>query len=439
MNISIIGAGYVGLVTGACLASAGMDVLCCDRDKNRIAELKKGSFPIYEPCLENLVHNCMKNLKRLDFITDIKKAVEYADVIFICVNTPTLENNICDLGNVLDASRDIAQHINCYKVIVNKSTVPVGTGKTVKKEIENILKKLGKDTEFDIVSNPEFLREGSAVYDFINPERIVIGAENTRAVDIMKEVYKDQIQCNIPVLITNIETAEMIKYASNAFLALKISFINEIANICEYCGADIVTVAKGMGMDSRIGPKFLNPGPGFGGSCFPKDVRALSGMCSSYGYKPVMLDSILEVNRRQKDRMIQKIENRLGRLEGRKIAVLGIAFKPETDDIRESPALNIILELVARNADVHIYDPKAMHNLKNEYPELNVKYFRDAYSACSHCDCIVLATEWKEFAGLDFAKLAGMVGNRVFFDFRNMFEPEYVKSFGFLYEGVGRK
>lgn len=439
MNISIIGAGYVGLVTGACLSSMGMRVLCCDMDETRIANLKKGIFPIYEPCLENLVQNCVKSLKRLDFTTDMEKATAHADILFICVNTPTLENNLCDLGNVLKAVREIALYMDSRKTVVNKSTVPVGTGQKVKKEIEKVLKERNKNLEFDVVSNPEFLKEGSAVYDFINPERIVIGAENEQAVNKMKEVYKEQIQYNIPVLVTSIETAEMIKYASNAFLAAKISFINEIANICEYCGADVSFVAKGMGMDSRIGPRFLNPGPGFGGSCFPKDVRALTGMCGAYGYTSGFLNSILEVNSRQKDRILQKIESRLGRMEGSKIAVLGVAFKPETDDIRESPSLGIIAGLLDRKAAVSVYDPKAMQNMKKEYPELKVRYCRDAYSACAHSDCIVIATDWKEFAGLDLKRLAAIVSNPVFLDLKNMFEPEDVKSFGFIYEGVGRK
>ena len=362
MKISIIGAGYVGLVTGACLASMGMNVLCCDKDETRISNLKKGSFPIYEPCLENLVHNCVKNLKRLDFTTDMGSIVAHSDVIFICVNTPTWENNICDLSNVFEAIHEIAGYMNSYKLSVNKSTVPVGTGRKVRSELEKLLKDQDKHIEFDVASNPEFLKEGSAVYDFINPERIVIGTESERAANILKEVYKEQVQYNIPVLITGLETSEMIKYASNAFLAAKISFINEMANICEYCGADIASVAEGMGLDSRIGSKYLSPGPGFGGSCFPKDIRALKGMCSRYGYTPHILNGILEVNRCQKARMIKKIENLLGNLDGKRISILGISFKPETDDIRESPSLSIITGLLDKGAAVSLYDPKALHS-----------------------------------------------------------------------------
>lgn len=438
-NVSIIGTGYVGLVTGACLASMGMNVLCCDTDENKIADLKKGILPIYEPCLGSLVDNCVKHLKRLDFTSDVKRTVTHSDVIFITVNTPTMEDNSCDLRHVFDAARKIARHMTCYKVVVNKSTVPVGTGRKVKKEMERVLEEQKKQLGFDVVSNPEFLKEGSAVYDFINPERIVIGAESKRAVNIIKAVYGEQVQYNIPVLVTGIETAEMIKYASNAFLATKISFINETANICELCGADIAMVARGMGLDSRIGSQFLNPGPGFGGSCFPKDVRALAGIIREYGYIPYILNSVLEVNSRQKERMIQKIENALGRLEYQRIAILGIAFKPETDDIRESPSCAIILALLGRKAIVSVYDPQAMQNMKKEYPEMNVKYCNDVYSACAHSDCIVLVTDWKEFSGLDFKKLKSIVNKPNFLDLRNVYEPDYVKGFGFHYEGVGRK
>jgi len=439
MNISIIGTGYVGLVTGACLASMGMNVMCCDSDEKKIENLKNGVIPIYEPALESLVDNCVNNKKSLSFTTDIKEAVDFADVIFIAVNTPTLPDNTCDLTNVFDVATQIAQCMDRYKVIVNKSTVPVGTCSKMKDEMEKVLAQQNKQIDFDIVSNPEFLREGSAVQDFINPERIVLGTRSQRALAVVKEVYRELIQFNIPVLVTNPETAEMIKHASNAFLAMKVSFINEIANICEYCGADVSVVARGMGLDTRIGRKFLNPGPGFGGSCFPKDVRALIGIAGNFGYNPLLLSAVIEVNNCQKMRMVEKIENALGNLENCKIAVLGLSFKAGTDDIRESPAIDIISSLLDKKAEVKVYDPQAMENMAARYPGLNVKYCKDAYSACSRCDCIVLATEWKEFADLDLRKLKSAVRRPFFFDLRNFFEPDYVKSFGFIYEGVGRK
>lgn len=439
MNISIIGTGYVGLVTGACLASMGMNVICCDADEDKIENLKKGILPIFEPCLESLVNNCIRIVKRLEFTTDMGKAVNHADIIFITVNTPTRSDDTCDLTHVFEVAREIARHMNGHKIIVDKSTVPVGTGQRVKKEIAQVLKEQNKQLGFDVISNPEFLKEGSAVYDFINPERIVIGAENESAAEAVKKIYEDQILYNIPVLVTSIETAEMIKYASNAFLASKISFVNEIANICELCGADILQVVKGMGLDSRIGSKFLSPGPGFGGSCFPKDVRALAGISREYGYTPELLYCILNVNSHQREHMVEKIERALGGLEGRKIAILGLSFKPETDDIRESPSLAIISSLLEKKAVLKVYDPQAMQNMKKEYPDWDLKYCRDVYSACAHSDCIVLVTEWKEFCRLDLKKLKSIVAKPIFMDLRNVYDPDIVKGFGFQYEGVGRK
>lgn len=439
MKISIIGTGYVGLVTGICLASLGMKVICYDTDAEKIAKLQKGIVPIYEPGLISLLRKCINQKDELVFTTELNTAVEQSDIIFITVNTPTLKDNTCDLQHVFEAARGIANYMTCYKVIVNKSTVPAGTGKKVKYEIRKVLNELNKQIDFDVVSNPEFLKEGSAVYDFINTERIVIGAESEHAVHLIKDVYKNQILCNVPVIVTSIETAEMIKYASNAFLATKISFINEMAAICELCDADITEVARGMGLDSRIGSQFLHPGPGFGGSCFPKDVRALAGLAVNQGYVPHILNSVLEANSRQIDRMVDKISGAMEGLEEREIAILGIAFKPETDDLRESPALAIIHSLLDKKALIRVYDPKALENLKKEHPSLNLKYCSDAYSACAYSDCIVLATDWKEFFDLDFKRLKATVRKPVFLDLRNVFEPSYVKSFGFYYEGVGRK
>ena len=436
--ISIIGTGYVGLVTGACLASTGRNVVCCDQDRKKIKDLRRGIIPIYEPSLKELIDSGIKDHK-LSFTDDIKQAVGHSDVIFITVGTPSLPDGSCDTSNVFEAARIIGTCMDRYKIIVVKSTVPAGTGKTVRQVISAMLATRNLKIGFDVVSNPEFLREGSAVHDFMNPDRIVIGAESNSAADALKDIYSRQIAEDIPILVTGIETAEMIKYASNAFLAAKISFVNELANLCEKCSVDITDVTQGMGLDNRIGPHFLKPGPGFGGSCFPKDVKALLALSEKYGCKSLMLQSILEVNEVQKRRMADKIERAPGKLAGCRIAVLGLSFKPGTDDIRESPAVSVISALLERNAAVAVYDPKAMENMKREHPEMKLEYCSDIYSACSRSDCIVLATEWKEFSDLDFMKLKSIVRRPVFMDLRNEYRPEYVKSFGFCYEGVGRK
>lgn len=438
MNISIIGTGYVGLVTGACLASQGNNVLCCDLDSAKISDLQKGILPIYEPGLPELVTR-LTDSGNLSFTCEMSETVRHSTVLFITVNTPTLENNICDLGNVLEVIKGIADHMASYKIIVHKSTVPVGTGRKAGDILKALLAEQGKDLEFDMVSNPEFLREGSAVNDFLSPERIVIGTACEKAAAFMMEIYKKQRRNGVPMLLTGLETAEMIKYASNAFLAMKISYINEIANICELCGADAVEVAIGMGLDKRIGCKFLSAGPGFGGSCFPKDLRALSGLGKSYGYDTGLIDCITETNRRQKRRMVQKIAAAVGSLKDSTITFLGISFKPDTDDIRESPSLAIIRDILDKNARIRIYDPKALDNLKRQFPGLPVTYCDNAYTACEGSDCVVLATEWNEFACLDFKRLKSIVSKPVFLDLRNVYSPEEVKAYGFHYEGVGRK
>lgn len=438
INTAIIGTGYVGLVTGACLASQGMHVYCYDTDSEKIQKLADGILPIYEPELDDLVRKCVKD-GNLEFITDMGKAVKNAGILFITVNTPSLDNFTCDLSHVFDAAKSIAESMNDYKIIVNKSTVPIGTGSKVKQVVRETLAGLGKNIGFDVVSNPEFLKEGSAVHDFFHSDRIIIGSDNADAAGKVKEVYKDLILNGIPVVNTNIKTAEMIKYASNAFLASKISFINEIAAICERCGADITTVAKGMGMDQRIGGQFLKPGPGFGGSCFPKDVKALAGIALQHGLCPVMLKGILKVNARQIDVMLRKIHKAVGKnLEGKTITILGLSFKPGTDDIRESPSVSIIERLLLKKVNVKVTDPKAMENLSKNRPDLNVSYCGDVSSACAGSDCIVLATEWEEFTRLDFNELKEIVKKPVFLDLRNVYTPSYVKSFGFYYEGVGR-
>jgi UDPglucose 6-dehydrogenase len=439
MNISVIGSGYVGLVTGIYLASLGMNVLCCDVDEEKIKMLEKGILPIYEPELDGFFEKVRRHRSRIAFTTSIENAVKHSEVIFITVNTPTLEDNTCDISNVLNAAAEIARHMDDYKVIVNKSTVLPGTGRKVREKMLEVLSSLGKQADFDVVSNPEFLREGSAVYDFFNADRIVLGSDSQRAIDIMKQVYNDQIICHTPVIVTGIETSEMIKYASNAFLAGKVSFINEIAAICELCGADAVTVARGIGLDKRIGPQFLQPGPGFGGSCFPKDIKALIGFAEGIGYSPSILKSTIDVNKKQVIRMRDKISAALGGLKGRRITVLGVTFKPGTDDIRESSALAVIRLLLEDNAHVRVCDPKGINNTKKEYPDLTVRYYKDVYSACSQTDCIALLTDWDEYKKLDLERLRQIVRTPVFIDLRNSYDPDLVRSAGFYYEGVGVK
>ena len=437
MNISVIGAGYVGLVTGACLTELGMNVLCMDINEEKINQLKKGILPIYEPDLSEIV---LENLKdRLHFTTSIQDTVSFSDVIFIAVNTPVLEDYTSDLSHVFDTVREIAVHMETYKVIVNISTVPVFTGQRVKDEIKAVLALKGKQLNFDIVSNPEFLREGSAVRDFMNPDRIVLGYENDKALEIMKKVYYIQLLEGVPFILTTIETAEMIKYASNAFLATKVSFINEIANMCDRCGVDVIKVAKAMSLDERIGSKFLQPGPGYGGSCFPKDIRALIDLGKKIKYTPKLVKSIVEVNRIQKLISCSKIKKAVKKLNNKVITILGLSFKPETDDVRESPAIEIIKTLLKGNAKIKAYDPKAMPNAQKNCPDLEIQYCEDTYSACTDSDCIVLATDWKEFAELDFNRLKSIARNLDFVDLKNIYEPNYVKSFGFRYEGMGRR
>ncbi len=438
MNIAVIGTGYVGLVTGVCLSWLGFNVMCMDIDKEKINKLNNGIVPIYEPGLEEILKECIKS-KRLYFTADMKKAVDFGEAIFIAVGTPSDENDSADLKYVFQSAAEITKCMDEYKVIINKSTVPVGTGSLVKNKVKEILQGLEKRIDFDIVSNPEFLREGSAIKDFIKPDRIVIGVETQRAESLMKRIYAKQILLDIPVIVTNIETAEMIKYASNAFLATKISYINEIANICDLCNADISTVAKAMGLDQRINPSFLRPGPGYGGSCFPKDTKALIGFGKSIGYTPKIIEEVVDVNNNQRVLMYEKIKDALGDLKGKVITILGIAFKPGTDDIRETPSIPIIKLLLEDGAIVKVFDPIAMDNTRLQFPELDVVYCDDLYSACTDSYCVVLVTEWREFQEIDFIKLKFIMKMPIFIDLRNVYDPKYVKSFGFYYRGVGKK
>jgi UDPglucose 6-dehydrogenase len=431
MNICMIGTGYVGLVTGACLADFGMDVVCVDKDEAKIAALQRGHIPIYEPGLEEMV---AKNERagRLRFTTDLKTAIEDALAIFIAVGTPPRPDGSPDLTFVRQVAKTIAMHMNGYKVVVTKSTVPTGTGKM----IEEIVRENDQKHEFSIVSNPEFLREGSAVSDFLRPDRIVIGASDPRAVEVMQEIYSPLYLLETPFVITDVASAELIKYASNGFLAVKISFINEIARLCELMGADVHDVAKGMGLDKRIGGKFLHPGPGFGGSCFPKDTAAAADLARQNGYTFRIIEATIEVNRETKARMIQKIEAAVGPLAGSTAAVLGLSFKPETDDIRESPAIAVVTDLLKAGASVRAFDPAAMGNARAVLPE--VHYATDAYDCAAGADFLVIATEWNEFRALDFTRLTRAMKSRTLIDLRNVYEPDAMREAGWTYAGVGR-
>ncbi len=434
MHIAVIGTGYVGLVSGAGLADFGMKVVCVDIDKEKIEKLKKGIVPFYEPGLEELVK---KNIKaeRLFFTDKMEEAVKNSLVIFICVGTPPNPDGSADLSQIKEVALSLAEVIDDYKVIVTKSTVPVGTNRWIKSLIDANKKS---DVSIDIISNPEFLREGSAVEDFMHPDRVIIGGESAYAIAIIKDIYRPLYLAETPFIITNLETAELIKYASNAFLATKITFINEIANFCEKVGADVTVVAKGMGFDPRIGPKFLNPGPGFGGSCFPKDVKALihHGKVVSSPFK--ILEAVVEVNEKQKLKAIKKLEEFLGDLSGKTIAVLGLSFKPNTSDVRESPALAVVPALVEKKAKVKVYDPVAMEEFKKFVGDIEVEYSPTAKDCAKDADALVILTEWNEFRFLDLSRIKNVMKTPVLIDMRNIYEPSIVKKLGFSYSGIGR-
>ena len=436
MNIAIIGSGYVGLVTGACFAEFGVNVVCADKDANKIAGLRAGRVPIYEPGLEELVERNVRQ-GRLSFTTDTGEAVRGALVVFIAVQTPTLPDGTTDLGAVEAVAREIGRHLDGFKVVVTKSTVPVGTAQKVRGWIEDELRKAGRHCAFDVASNPEFLREGAAVGDFMRPDRVVIGAESEETIAILRDLYRPLYLIETPFVITNIATAELIKYAANAFLATKISFINEMANLCERIGADVHGVARAMGLDRRIGPKFLHPGPGFGGSCFPKDTRSAVSFARELGERLEIVEAVVRVNERQRQRMVDKIVQALdGELEGRCIAVLGLSFKPETDDMREAPSVDIIRALLARGARVRAFDPVAMENAAALLPE--VEMCRDAYEPCDGADALVIVTEWNQFRMLDLERIMKLLRQPVMLDLRNIYEPEAMRRRGFRYVSVGR-
>ena len=489
MRIAIIGTGYVGLVTGTCLADFGLQVTCVDQDEQKINMLNSGGVPIYEPNLENLIQ---KNVSagRLTFTSNLEKAVKESKVIFIAVGTPSNNDGSANLKQIEKVAQQIAASINEYKVIVNKSTVPIGTATKIKEIIsknQNVIarsevslpqRKQGKQShpssdipvsssvipanagihpsviarseatrqsqptskpfEFDVVSNPEFLREGSAVYDFTHPDKIVIGTTSDRALKIMQEIYRPLYLIDTPFVITNPETAELIKYACNAFLATKITFINEIANLCDKVGADVHQIAKAMGLDGRISPKFLHPGPGYGGSCFPKDIEALYHFASTCGYEFKLLKGVISANKCQRELMVEKIKHHLGgNLKGKTIAILGLAFKQNTDDIRKSPAIDIIQLLLKEGAHIRCFDPLAMENTRKILP--NLTYCQDEYDTARNSHALVILTEWNQFRNLDLSKIKKLLKTPVLLDLKNLYKPEKVKSLGFIYEGVGRK
>jgi UDPglucose 6-dehydrogenase len=432
-KITIIGTGYVGLVTGAGISEFGHDVTCVDIDKDKIQKLNLGEIPIYEPELETIIKN-NKSKGRLNFGTDINKAIKNSQIIFIAVGTPMSKNGDSDLSAIEEVAKIIGANLNSYKVICTKSTVPVGTGK----KIEEIIKSINKSIEFDYVSNPEFLREGAAVKDFFVPDRVVIGSSSQKAFEIMQDVYRPLYLNETPIVNTNVETAEMVKYASNAFLALKISYINEIANLCELVGVDVHVVSKTMGQDGRISSKFLHPGPGFGGSCFPKDTMALANAGKKNKIKMNTVEAAIKTNNEQKLRMVDKIKSLLdNKIKDKTITVLGLAFKPKTDDIRDAASTIIIPKLINEGAIINTYDPVAMDNFKSLKYKIN--YFDNWQDAVKGADALILLTEWNEFRGIDLLELKSLLKEPIVLDTKNILSIKKLNSIGFSYDNVGRK
>lgn len=431
-KIAVIGTGYVGLVTGTCFAETGNQVLCVDIDENKVNRMRNGEVPIYEPHLDVVFERNIKE-NRIHFTTDLQEAVEFAEIIFLALPTPPGEDGSADLSYVLGVAEQLGKLMNDYKVIVDKSTVPVGTSEKVHAAIEKYAR-----VEFSVVSNPEFLREGFAVDDFLNPDRVVVGTSDTRAAKIMTELYNPFIRDGHPLIIMDEKSAELTKYAANAFLATKITFMNEIANFCEAVGADVDKVRLGIGSDSRIGHKFLYPGIGFGGSCFPKDVSALLKSGKQVGYNFEIIQSVLDVNEKQKTTIVEKMKHFYGDLTGMKFALWGLAFKPDTDDIREASALYIIKELLDLGASIEVYDPEAMQNVKNLLGD-SIQYSENQYDALYEKDALIIATEWSAFRNPDFEQLKKQLKQPVIFDGRNIYELDQMESLGFYYNSVGRK
>ncbi|HMA48217.1 MAG TPA: UDP-glucose/GDP-mannose dehydrogenase family protein [Magnetospirillaceae bacterium] len=433
MRIAMIGTGYVGLVSGACFSEFGVDVVCVDKDAAKIEGLKQNRMPIYEPGLDQLVADNVK-AGRLSFTTDLKTAVKGADAVFIAVGTPSRRGDgHADLSYVYAAAKEIAESLDGYTVIVTKSTVPVGTGR----EVETIIKETRPDADFDVVSNPEFLREGSAINDFMRPDRVVIGAESERSRGVMKQLYRVLYLIETPIVFTSLETSELIKYAANTFLAAKITFINEIADLCEAVGADVHDVARGIGLDGRIGKKFLHPGPGYGGSCFPKDTLALVRTARDKGAPLRIIETVVSINDERKRRMADKIIGACGgSVKGKTIGVLGLTFKPNTDDMRDSPSLEIIPALQAAGAIIQAYDPEGMHEARSMFKE--VQFCESAYETLQGADALALLTEWNEFRALDMVRVKALLKSPIVVDLRNIWSPEEMAGQGFDYISIGR-
>lgn len=446
MNLSIIGTGYVGLVTGACFAETGNNVICMDIDTAKIKKLQKGIVPIYEPGLEELVK---KNLDagRLKFTTDLEYAIKNSEIIFLCLPTPPGKDGNADLGIVFSVVKDMAKILKniaresksvVNKIIVSKSTVPVGTADKIKEIIAKEIGKYCENLKFDVVSNPEFLKEGNAVQDFMFPDRVVIGVNNSDSETVMRELYEPFVRTGAPILVMDTRSAEMVKYAANAFLAMRISFMNEIANLCEKVGADVEKVRIAIGYDVRIGPKFLFPGVGWGGSCFPKDVKALIKMGEENGIEMKIVKSVYEVNERQRKIIVEKMKRHFGKdLKDKKIAIWGLSFKPKTDDMREAPSITIINELLKLGVKITAFDPVAIANAKKIFGN-QIKFAKDQYEALKGADALVLVTEWQEFREPDFNYMKSLMRNHVIFDGRNIYNPEKLKKLGFTYYGIGR-
>jgi UDPglucose 6-dehydrogenase len=436
MNVCVIGTGYVGLVTGACFAEFGVQVVCADKDTEKIASLEAGQIPIYEPGLDSLV---IRNVRegRLSFTTQTADAVRSSLVVFIAVQTPSRADGSTDLSAVEAVAREIGRAMDGYKVIVTKSTVPVGTAFRVRAWIEEELLAGGANLRFSVASNPEFLREGAAIGDFMRPDRVVIGAEDDEAMAILRDLYRPLYLIETPFVLTNIPTAELAKYAANAFLATKVSFINEMANLCERIGGDVHAIARGIGLDNRIGPKFLHAGPGFGGSCFPKDTHSVVKFAREAGERLEIVEAVIHVNDERRQRMVEKIVAALDdEASGKTVAVLGLSFKPETDDMRDAPATDIIRGLQARGANVRAYDPVAMDNAATVLPEVTL--CKNAYETCEGADVLVIVTEWNQFRMLDLERVRSLLRRPVVVDLRNVYEPEPMRAAGFRYLCVGR-
>tara|TARA_R110000796_G_scaffold118864_1_gene232695 strand:+ start:48768 stop:50081 length:1314 start_codon:yes stop_codon:yes gene_type:complete len=436
MKIAVVGTGYVGLVTGTCFAEVGIDVTCIDIDQKKIDGLKEGIMPIYEPGLETMVK---KNYEkgRLHFSTNLAESIQDCETAFIAVGTPPGEDGSADLKYVLAVAKSIGENMNNYMVVVTKSTVPVGTAQKVKKEVAEALKRRGVDIPFDVASNPEFLKEGAAIADFLKPDRIVVGVESEKAEEMMKKLYKPFLLNGHPTIFMDVPSAEMTKYAANSMLATKISFMNDIANLCEIMGADVNMVRKGIGSDNRIGNKFIYPGVGYGGSCFPKDVKALIKTAEDNGYTMSVLKAVEEVNERQKSVMVTKVKSHFGNdLKGKTFAVWGLSFKPKTDDMREAPSIVIINALLEMGAKVKAYDPIAMEEAKHDLKD-TITYAKDEYDTLIDADALLLVTEWPEFRIPNFDVVAKLMKSKVIFDGRNIYDKQEVKNLGFDYYGIG--